>query len=252
MVADLLELGHRRQDQPAPLLVVGGGDLLQHVVHRGLVERGLLGGQVAVDLDLLLLRQVADDRLVGLQPAQDERLGGALQRGGGPLVTLCLDRDRVPLAEPVARPEQPRVGELHDRPELGEVVLHRGAGEREFTGGRNGPYGLGLPGRAVLQRLGLVTDDPAPLDGLQRVDVPQRRPIRGQHQIGLLHGLDQILIPVPAGAVMHVHLELRRELRRLPLPVPHQRHRQYGQGRGDVLEGLPLMHQECKSAYGLP
>ena len=45
----------------------------QRVAHDRLVERGLLAGEGAVDLHLLLLGQVLDDRPVGLQPAQDER-----------------------------------------------------------------------------------------------------------------------------------------------------------------------------------
>ena len=47
MVADLLELGQRGQDQPAPLDALRRLDAFQHVVDHRLVERGLLGGQVA-------------------------------------------------------------------------------------------------------------------------------------------------------------------------------------------------------------
>ena len=76
MIADLLELGHRRQHQaPALNALLGRLDPGQHVRDGGLVERRLLGGQVAPDLHLLLLRQVGDDRLVGLDPAQDEWAG---------------------------------------------------------------------------------------------------------------------------------------------------------------------------------
>ena len=81
MVAHLLELGHRGEHEAAAADLVGGlVDAGEHVGHRGLVQAGLLGGEVAPDLHLLLVRQVRDDRLVGLQPAQHERLGEPLER----------------------------------------------------------------------------------------------------------------------------------------------------------------------------
>ena len=62
VVAHLLELGHRRQHQAAPLDPFRGPDAFQHVVDDRLVERGLLGGQVAEHVHLQLLGQVGDDR----------------------------------------------------------------------------------------------------------------------------------------------------------------------------------------------
>ena len=76
MVAHLLELGHRGQHQAAAADVVGRVlDAAEHVGDRGRVQARLLGGEVAPDLHLLLVRQVGDDRLVGLQAAEHERLG---------------------------------------------------------------------------------------------------------------------------------------------------------------------------------
>jgi hypothetical protein len=81
VVADLLELGHRRQDQSPALNSVGALDPLHHVRDDRLVERGLLVGQRAHHLHLYLGRQVGDDRGVGLQPAQHERLGQRSEPG---------------------------------------------------------------------------------------------------------------------------------------------------------------------------
>ena len=92
VVAHLLELGHRGQHVAAPLDPLGVLDLLHHVVDDRLVERGLLGGERAVLLDLDLLRQVVDDGRVGLQPAQQVGPGDGAQ----PLGRLGLRRAARP------------------------------------------------------------------------------------------------------------------------------------------------------------
>ena len=92
VVADLLELGEGRQDQPLALDALGRLELLGGVLDDGLVERGLLLGQRAEDLHLELVGQVGDDRLVGLEPAEDERAGQALEASGGLGVAVDLDR----------------------------------------------------------------------------------------------------------------------------------------------------------------
>ena len=66
MVAHLLELGHRGEHVAAPLDPFGVLDLVHHVGDNGLIQRGLLGGELTVLLVLDLLRQVVDDRRVGL------------------------------------------------------------------------------------------------------------------------------------------------------------------------------------------
>ena len=76
VVADLLEPGQGGEHQPLPLDAVGRLQLALHIVHHGLVERGLFRGEVAVDLLLHLVRQVLDDALVALEPTQDEPKSG--------------------------------------------------------------------------------------------------------------------------------------------------------------------------------
>jgi hypothetical protein len=157
MIAHLLELGHRGKHQAAPGYVVAGlVDAAEHVGDGRLVQACLLLRQVAPDLDLLLVRQVGDDRLVRLQAAQQERLSDPPQ----PLRRLLLvadplHRDRV-LPEGLRRAEQAGVGELHDRPQLRQLVLHRRPGQRDPRGGGQGADGARLPGGVVLDRLRLV------------------------------------------------------------------------------------------------
>ena len=77
MIAHLLELHQRRQHDAAPLHALSFFDALDRIAHDSLVQRGLFFGQIAVDLDLVLGRQVADDGQVGLDTPQDK---GADQR----------------------------------------------------------------------------------------------------------------------------------------------------------------------------
>ncbi len=131
VVAHLFELGHRGQHVAAPLDPFGVFDLFHHVGDDGLIQRRLLGGELAVLLDLDLLRQIVDDRRVGLEPAQDVGPRRCAQPFGRFGVPVPLDRDRVAGAEAFGGSEQARVEEVHDRPQLGEPVLHRCPGQRD-------------------------------------------------------------------------------------------------------------------------
>src|SRR5262249_29742322 len=155
----------------------------------------------APDLDLLLLRQVTDDRLVGLEAPQDERPGGPAERRRGLLVAVRLDGRREPFTERLPGPEQSGVGELHDRPQLGEVVLDGRAGERDPPARRDGAYGLGLPGAAVLQRLRLVADDAVPLDRGEGLAVTGRGAVGGEDEVGVAYGLGEVLPAMPPATV---------------------------------------------------
>jgi len=68
VVADLLELQHRRQHQAPALDALALLHPGQHVVHDRLVERGLLAGQGAVDPRFELVRQILDHVRIGLDP----------------------------------------------------------------------------------------------------------------------------------------------------------------------------------------
>ena len=157
MVTDLLQLHHRRQHQaPAFDARLAFLDPGHHLVQHRLVEGGLLSGDVAKDLHLDLVGKVGDDRPVRLEPAEDERLGRLLEPGGDLLIAVSLDRDRDPAPEVGGGTKQARIQEVHDRPELGEPVLDRGAGESHPAGCLEAAHRLGLLGGGVLDVLGLV------------------------------------------------------------------------------------------------
>ena len=73
MVADLLESHQERQHDTLALDAFGFIELLGQFLHRLLVERCLLAAELAEGLDLGFVGQVRNDRLVGLQPAQNVR-----------------------------------------------------------------------------------------------------------------------------------------------------------------------------------
>ena len=92
-------------------------------------------GQVAEDLHLQLVGQVGDDALVGLEPAQDERAGQALQPLGGLGVALAWIGTKKVRRNSAWRAEQAGIEELHDRPEVADVVLDRRAGQGDAVAG---------------------------------------------------------------------------------------------------------------------
>ena len=121
-------------------------------------------------------------RPVRLQPAQDERPGEPAQLLGRLLVAEPLDRDREALPERRRRPEQRRVEHLHDRPQLPEVVLDGGAGQREPAGRGQRPDRFGLLGLGVLHVLGLVEHDPRH-GHLPARPVPVDERVAGDHDV---------------------------------------------------------------------
>ena len=99
------------------------------------------------------------------------------------LVAEPLDRDHEALPERRRRPEERRVEDLHDRPQLAQVVLDRGAGERDLAGRRQGADRLGLLGLGVLHVLGLVEHDAPPGHLGQHGPVPGGQGVGGDHDV---------------------------------------------------------------------
>ena len=162
VVADLLEPGEQLEHQPAPGVLVGALDPLHDVAHERLVEHHLLAGQPDPVVGLGLGRQLGRDARVGLAAAQQERADqvGELRRLGRLLARL--DRRRPGLAEGVAAAEQPGDRPVEDRPELGQVVLDRGAGQRDPGRARDGAQRAGGRRTRVLDVLRLVGDHQVP------------------------------------------------------------------------------------------
>ena len=219
MVARLLELHQRRQDDSRALDPLCPLCLLEHLVDDRLVKRRLLRGQMAVDPHLDLVREVADDLLVGLQPAQDERAGRLAQACRRMLVAPPLDRRRVAALERRGRPEQPRVEEVHDRVQLGQAVLDRCACQRDpvARGQRADRAGLlGVPGLDVLR---LVERDSLPLHAGERLAVARRERVGSDHQIGASRSGRELAALQSLRAVMDEHAQAGREPLGFALPV---------------------------------
>ena len=167
VVADLLEPGQQRQHQAAAGGLVGALDAVHRLAHQRLVEDHLLAGQPDHVVGLGLGRQLGRDAGVGLAAPQQERLDELGEPAGDGRVDTALDRRGPDLAEGGAGPEQPRGGPVEDRPQLGQVVLDGGAGQRHPAPRLDGAEVAGGRGRGVLDVLRLVGDDQVPRDGRQ-------------------------------------------------------------------------------------
>ena len=132
VVADLLERGEQRQHQPAAGVLVGALDPVHRVADHGLVEHHLLAGQP---------ERCGRSRSWPAAPGRrrGRTCGGAAGTGRSARRTAapCWARGRTrsapahTLRKALRRAEQPGDRPVEDRPELGEVVLHRRAGQRD-------------------------------------------------------------------------------------------------------------------------
>ena len=125
MVADLLEAQEGGEDRAAPLDALHRAEPVLELLHRLLVERGLLPGEGAERAHLGLVRQVGDDLAIGLEPPQDV---GLHQRPERAVVAIPAGRQLPgdPRESPGAA-QEPGVQEVEQRPEIAEPVLDRRA-----------------------------------------------------------------------------------------------------------------------------
>ena len=145
---------------------------LVQLLDDGRVERRLLLRQVAEDLHLQLVGQVGDDAASVFRRRSMNGAGQALEAGRrrrGPARPGSGTKKRR--AEFGLRAQQAGVEELHDRPQVADVVLDRRAGQGDAVVGREGPRRLGLLGLGVLDVLGLVQDHARPVDLLEELEV---------------------------------------------------------------------------------
>ena len=158
----------------------GGLKLLGQFLHRLLVERCLLAAELAEGLHLGLVGQVRNDRLVGLQPPQNVRphqLAERAVRVVGPL-RQTFDQARKLLR----RPEQARVDEVEDGPQVAQPVLDRRTGERKSCLGVQFLGGAGLLGFGILDGLSFVEHHQAPR-GLRQPREAEERTVAGNDQV---------------------------------------------------------------------
>ena len=155
----------RRAGRSVSLLLL---DPRHPAVDRRLVEARLLDRQPAVVLLDRDRRQLELDLGRVLRAPQDERLHDRAQPLERALVAVHLDRPRERAVEPLARAEQPRVDDVHDRPQLAEPVLDRRARHRDAAPRRQPPQRARALRRRVLDVLRLVEQQPVPVDARER------------------------------------------------------------------------------------
>jgi len=134
----------------------------------------------AVD-DLGARRQIGQH--LGLGSAQQEGRHQTSQAAARGLVALAFDGGGIALAELPAAAQQARVEQVHDRPQVGEPVFHRGAGERQLEARRQRGHGLDAFGGGVFQRLRFVQHQRGPFACGKGLGVDLRQRVTGNHQV---------------------------------------------------------------------
>ena len=219
MIADLLEAHQEGEDEPLAPDSRGTCDPLAQLPHRLLVEGGLLAAQGAEGLDLGLVRKVGDDRLVGLEPAQDVRAHQLPQRLVG--VVGPLGHPLREGRELLGRAEQAGVDEIEDRPQVKEAVLDGGAGEGDPRASLELLGRFRLLGGRVLDGLRLVEHDQVPRRA-QQPGEPQQGSVAGDDQINGLEPPRRERLQLgggQGGGMGHEHPQPRREATGLGSPV---------------------------------
>ena len=174
MIANLLKAGQKGQDEAAPLdaLDLRRIQSFRQLRHRLLIERGLAAAQRAEGGDLGLVRQIADDALVGLEPAQDVGSHQAAQRGE---VALVLRRAALHKGGKVfGATHETGAKKVKKRPQIRQPVFDRGAAEGDTVTAGQFLDRPALPRAGVLDRLGFVKNNE--VAGPLWVQVPGRRP----------------------------------------------------------------------------
>ena len=113
-----------------------------------------------------------------------------------------LDRNGKLLAEVLTGAEIVRIEEFHDRPEFGEPILHRCAGQSDSMPGVEAAYSFGLLGAFVFDILCLVKHNIFPLNRRKMLLVAQREGIRGDNDIMLFRFFSKCFVSEPFRPVM--------------------------------------------------
>src|SRR3981189_2380405 len=202
MIADLLELGERREHHPLALYAACRFEFGHRLLDHGGIERGLLLAQSAKNLHLKLFGQVRNNRLVGLEAAQDERRCQFLQVRRRYLVARGLDWDEEIPLELGLSADQPRIKELHQRPQIAHVVLDRSAGERDAIAAFERARGSGQLALRILDVLRLVQNDSRPRVLGQRREIAVQQAVTADHEIARVSGLEETGFLLGAGGTM--------------------------------------------------
>ena len=243
MVAYLLELGQRGEDQAASPDSLRAGERGFRVLEHGGIQRSLLAGERAIDFHFELVRQIGDDGLVGLEPAQDERTAGFLQALARGRVAQCLDGNEVAPLEFRLRAEQAGIEEVHDRPEVAHVVLDRRPGKGDPKIRRERTGGTRLPALRILHVLRFVEHESSPADPLQQLEVAREERVAGDDQAAIVGGKGELIALPAREAVVHVHRKPGREAHGFLLPVGNYGSRADQQHGADALCRARMLQQ---------
>ena len=132
------------------------------------------------------------------------------------LLIARVDRARVALLELVERAEEAGAHEVEDRPDLGEAVLDRRAGQREAAIGLEALRRARRRAERVLDVLRLVEDRVAEIELREDLLVAAEERVARDDDVGVLELVGALLA---IAAVPDDVLERRRELVELALPV---------------------------------
>ena len=223
MVADLLQRRNRSEHGAlaliASLLRFGGGD--DEAVDHGLVQPDLLGRHRTVVEFVDAIGEFFRDRRFGLGSAVHEDAIEGTKRAFAVAACLALRRRRELGDERCPGTKQARIRPIHDRPQVAEAVLDRGAGERQPSASLETAELLGDLGGGVLDRLRLVDDDLAPLKLAELVHIADRRAIGRDHEVRSANGRPERRPLGTVATVVNEHIDLGNELASLRCPVAH-------------------------------
>jgi hypothetical protein len=222
----------------------GAVDLPEHLRCRTLVHHRLFDGQVAEDLHLDLVRQIAGDLRVGLGAPKDERPNHAAEVLAAVLVQQFFDRYGEALAEIASAAEQSRIEHVHDRPQFRQVVFDRRAGQRKPPRRDQRSDRDARRRRGVLDLLRLIQGDALPGHAGQVVAVAVRQGVTRDHDVHLGRGVQKRLPADALGAVVQQHAQRRGESFQLFNPVADNGRRGEQQCRAVRFFALALVQEQ--------
>ena len=199
------------------------------------------GIQRNINAHIVLLRQLSSHHLLGAP--QHERAHPAAQARHRIGVLPRLGRACVQVTERPGGREQPVSHNRQDRPELHEVVLHGGAGDRQLKIGWKCPRRLPRAGGCVLHKLRLIQNQRAPPGGrhaggffggslpaafLQELPVlgvarliNPKEGVTGDHQVRTSNHFSDAFPAFRGGRAHHCNLRVGNEPCCLIRPVTH-------------------------------
>ncbi|OPY16926.1 MAG: hypothetical protein A4E69_00099 [Syntrophus sp. PtaB.Bin138] len=195
---------------------------------QGLVERCFFRRHLHLESHLGPGRQLIKN--LGFDAPQEKRGNQLLQPLPGFPVAVLLNGDGIALVKLPAGAKQSGIDEVEKGIELTQVIFNGGAGGDQTEIALEGQGGLSPLGLEILDGLGLIEDDGAPLDRCQEFRFLLQQTVTADHHIHALEASDQLLT-VPAAE--QAGIESRCETVDFSQPV-------HADGRGGNHQGGPL------------